>query len=651
MLPDTDPNGEPDRTPAALDKSAWVSNEPHSPSTSRPGVWTEGGNGAETQGRRPTAARGLPAPAARSHTAGQKMASGFVVDAGFGQNLGLYQYVRPLLRWWWLILISAVIGAVSGYLGARDMPRHYQARTTIMVGQALLNPNPSSSDFSTGQVLAQSYADLARREPVVRGTLNALGLSWNWTVLQAMVTSRVIPGTSLIEISVLDTDPQRVAVLTNELGNQLILQSPSATDPGNEAQRQFIQSEIDQLQADIQKGRVDIKALDGLIAKSNSAREIQDARDRQTALQMQITTWEATYAQLLTELQKGTSNFLSIVEPAQVPLDPVGPGMRYIILLGLAMGLVFSGGAAYLLEYIDDTLKSDDDVRQRLGLVTLGSLPLLEGTTNSNKLVVADQPRSLAAGAFRVLRTNLQFFAIDRPLKTLMVCSVGPREGKSLVSANLAAAMAQAGQRVILVDTDLWRPTQHRIFGLYNSNGLTNLLLGDGALNEVLQAVSVENLQVLPTGPLPPNPADLLSSRRMQDLMDLLRGQSDIVIFDTPPFLVDADAAILAARADGVLLVIDAGHTRRALARRCQEALGGVGAYVVGVALNRVRGKGRSYSYYYAADEQEPSSPSLRISLPSILKKLKTETRPAEDEIPAKCETAPPLPAPPQAEE
>ena len=143
----------------------------------------------------------------------------------------LRHYASTLLKWWWLIVASVVIATVSSYFGTRAIAPTYQASTTLMVGQALQNPNPNAAEFYTGQVLAQSYTDLVRRQPVLEGTLKTLGLTWDWRVLQGMVSSRVVAGTQLLEISVLDTDPQRAPVLADEIARQLILQSPAGSDP------------------------------------------------------------------------------------------------------------------------------------------------------------------------------------------------------------------------------------------------------------------------------------------------------------------------------------------------------------------------------------------------------------------------------------
>ncbi len=511
----------------------------------------------------------------------------------------LRHYVTVLLKWWWLIVASVLVASVSSYLGTRAVPTSYISRATLMVGQALQDPNPNYSEFYTGQVLAQNYADLARREPVLQGVLDSLGLSWHWTALQGMVSTRAIPNSQLLEITVIDSDAERARILADQVATQLILQTPAASDPQKEAERQFTQTQIEDLKAKITKSQDEMRQLDDTIAKANSARQIQDARSRQTALQMQISTWQATYAQLLTTLQQGTPNFLSVVEPAR-PAYPTGPNTRNNVMLAAAIGLMLAVGAAFLLEYIDDTIKTPDDVRDVLGLATLGGIARIEGVDYPHKLVAALHPRSPIAEAYRVLRTNLQFSAVDRPMRTLMVTSPNPVEGKSVTAANLAAVMAQSGKRVILVDADMRRPVQHHVFEVGNGKGLTTLLLnGEIHTQDMLCPTPVENLLVLPCGPIPPNPSELLGSKRMGELIETLQQEADVVIFDSPPVLAVADATILATRLDGTLLVVDSGGTRRAMANRAKEALAAVGAYLPGVALNRLSSRTGGYYYYY----------------------------------------------------
>jgi capsular exopolysaccharide synthesis family protein len=516
----------------------------------------------------------------------------------------LRNYFNVILKWWWLIVAAVVVAGMAALAGSLATPRTYLSRTTLMVGQALQNPNPSQSEFGTAQTLAQSYTDLVKREPVLRGALDALNLPWNWVVLQNMVSSRVVPGTLLVEIGVLDTDPQRAKVLADEVANQLILQSPAGMDRQREEERLFIQQQIAGLQDKIRKGEEEIRQLDDTIASATSARQIQDARSRQQQLQEQISIWQSNYAQLSVNLQSSSTNFLSVVEPAQIPTGPSGSGTTTNMLLAAVIGLVLATGAAFLLEYLDDAIKSPDEIRRLLNVPTLGSIAQIEDNDHPDKLVTVHQPRSPVAEAYRMLRTNLQFSSVDKPLRTLLITSAVPGEGKSVTAANTAVIMAQSGKQVLLVDADLRRPSVHALFQVDDKVGLTTALLEDEAdLSSLLQTTDVPRLRVMATGPLPPDPSELLNSQHMTSLIESLLQEVDIVVFDTPPAVAVTDASVLAAKVDGVLLVIDCGHTRRGEARHSKEVLDAVGARVLGAVFNRAPLPHRSYTYYYTEEE------------------------------------------------
>lgn len=218
----------------------------------------------------------------------------------------------------------------------------------------------------------------------------------------------------------------------------------------------------------------------------------------------------------------------------------------------------------------------------------------------SNTLITISNPRSPIAEAYRTLRTNLEFSNLDKSLRSLLVTSASAEEGKSTTLANLAVTIAQSGKRVILVDADLRRPTLHQIFGLKNNAGLTDMVRDDAALaNPPLQETTVANLQVLTSGQQPPNPAEILGSKRMSEILTALLERTDMVLFDAPPVLVVTDAAVLSSKVDGVLLVISAGKTKRENARKAQSQLEKINARVIGAVLNNVKAESGA-SYYYA---------------------------------------------------
>ena len=224
----------------------------------------------------------------------------------------------------------------------------------------------------------------------------------------------------------------------------------------------------------------------------------------------------------------------------------------------------------------------------------------------SDLLVTIYSPRSPISEAYRTLRTNLQFVSLDKPLQSLLVTSAGPEEGKSTVLANLAVAIAQTEKRVILVDCDLRRPSLHKLFGLGHREGLTTMMVDDNAMNAPpLQETVVPGLLLLASGTLPPSPSDLLGSQRMDRVLAVLKEQADMVLLDAPPVLAVSDAAILATKADGVLLVVSAGQTRRESVQMAKTKLEKVNANLVGAVLTNVSLDTTLQCYYYTQDEEE----------------------------------------------
>jgi non-specific protein-tyrosine kinase len=212
-------------------------------------------------------------------------------------------------------------------------------------------------------------------------------------------------------------------------------------------------------------------------------------------------------------------------------------------------------------------------------------------------LITLTDPRSPVSEAYRTLRTNLSFYSVDDPIRSLVVTSSASDDGKSIVAANLAVTMAQSGRKTILVESDLRRPTLHDLFGLEAEPGLTNVILGDES-GLPLQITDVDNLSLLASGPKPPNPADMLGSKRIDALIEELTGQADFVIFDTPPAIAVTDAAVLGAKVNGVLLVISAGKTRREHAERAKETLEKARARIVGVTLTNAPQDSMVGDYY-----------------------------------------------------
>ena len=218
----------------------------------------------------------------------------------------------------------------------------------------------------------------------------------------------------------------------------------------------------------------------------------------------------------------------------------------------------------------------------------------------TNTLITISNPRSPIAEAYRALRTNLEFSNLDKSLRSLLVTSAGAEEGKSTTLANLAVTIAQSGKRIVLADADLRRPTQHQIFALKNNAGLTDMVRDDALLAQPpLQESGVPNLQILTCGQTPPNPAEILGSKRMSEILAALLERADMVLFDAPPLLAVTDAAVLSSKVDGVLLVVSAGKTKREHAKKAQAQLEKINARIIGVVVNNVKAE-KGAQYYYA---------------------------------------------------
>jgi capsular exopolysaccharide synthesis family protein len=513
----------------------------------------------------------------------------------------LRAYMSMILKWWWLFLICPIVAAAPAYWASRSTITFYRSTTTVMVGQVLEKTNPNSTDLYTSEKLAQTYGEIARRQPVLQATVGALNLPMNWQQLKGMISVNLIEGTQLMEISVTDIIPERAQAIADEVAHQLILQSPTSPEKAAADQhREFVQRQLAELQIKIDDGNARLAELDKEMTAAFSSEEAQKIQNQIDTLRTQVNVWQSNYAQLLNFLGQTSPNYLRVIEPAQRPIA-IGVNTRQNVLLAAIVGLLVACGIAFLLEYLDDTIKTPDDVARVPGLATLGSIVRLEGTTYTEKLITHQPGHSPAGEAYRMLRSNIQFMVGDRPLRTLLVTSASPMEGKSVTLANTGVVFAQNGLRTILVDSDLRRPVLHKIFQVPNRVGLSNTLLAPVTKlsEEAIQPTEVENLYVMTSGPLPPNPSELLGSARMSQLIGELAKAADMVIFDSPPVLLATDAALLANRLDGTLLITDAGRTRRGAVVRAVDQLQRAGTNLLGGVVNRLQKKPGGYYYYY----------------------------------------------------
>jgi tyrosine-protein kinase len=290
---------------------------------------------------------------------------------------------------------------------------------------------------------------------------------------------------------------------------------------------------------------------------------------------------------------------LVVVSPAVPPTQPVFPRPLLFIGLGILAGLLVGLGLAFLLDYLDQSVRSDDVLRERTGLVPLGHISYVPAKQERRGELVTLAGDSPVVEAYKALRTNLLFSSVDREVKTIVITSAVPNEGKSRTAANLAVVLAQAGHPTLLVDADFRRPCQHRIFGRVRNLGLSNLIVQDvPEASLYVPDDQVKDLVVLASGPTPPNPSELLGSGQMKALLATFRKGFDYVVMDSPPVNAVTDASVLAATADAAILVVDTNKATYPAVQHAKEALERVGATVLGTVMNKMKAAGGTYYYY-----------------------------------------------------
>lgn len=512
----------------------------------------------------------------------------------------LMNFITPLRRWWWLILLAVVLSAASSYYVASQQPQRYFASTTLMVGQeAISDPNPNSNQFFLAEQLAGIYADIATRDLVQTATKEALGINW-----LPEYYANAVPQTQLIEIAVQDIYKERAEVIANELANQLILVSPSNVTEEEQERRDFVESQLDLLQVQIEATVEEIIVKSEELGEQFSAREIANIRNEIAALETKRDTLQSNYASLLASTEEGDINAITVIEPASAyALDS---GRNIAVLTSAAVAAVLALCTAFLIEYIDDTIKTHDDSMQLFGLPKLVSLPILDFTQEEDPLITVRSPLSPTSETFRALRTSIQFSDLDNNNRRMLIVSPNQSEGKSFIAANIAVIWAKAGNRVLLIDGDLRRPTQHKIFNLSRGNGLSTMLLDyhhqehpnlSEFVEPFIQSSLVPGLDVLVSGPIPPSPAELIGSRKMAELSEKLLELYDYIIVDAPSVLAVTDPTILSSWADSTILVAFVNQTRRQHIKDTISRLNRVNANLVGVVYNGDREQTHQVAY------------------------------------------------------
>lgn len=574
-------------------------------------------------------------------------------------------------RWFWVILIGAIIGAAGGYFFDSRRAPVYQATTRFVI----LKAAPTSLDYyyfsDDNQELMSTYVQLLTTESL----LNEASAQLGYEVKKGQATAQQISNTQFGTVTVKDENPEHSAAIANALIDILIQQNNILQSIRYQTAERNLQDRIDEAKASIEQVQEQLTTLSYTTVQT----QLTEVQQRIDELENQITPIESRILELsllpsLTEAQaielanyqadlnqikpildlyleiytnlivmgtpveSGSDSNIQMeqlkttlylyqeiyiasvsdmealrlaraqstptvvqVEPAVVPEKPISPKPLQTASLAGAVGLLLMAGIAFLIEYLDDTIKTPEEVREILGLPVIGLVADMQNSRhpvkqNQTGTFVVKQPRSPISEAFRSLRTNLEFTSVDNPLRSILVTSANPAEGKTTIAANLAFILAQNDRKVLLIDADLRKPKLHQQLGIPNRIGLSDLIRGTLPIEAVLQfSHDNKSLHVITSGSLPPNPAELLGSKRMSQLFSELINNYDAVIIDSPPLLV-SDSQILSRLVDGLIFVIKPGKSRIVNLKPPIEELKSFGANLLGVVFNKIP---RNRNYYY----------------------------------------------------
>ena len=533
-----------------------------------------------------------------------------------------------LRRWWWLALLT-VLGALAGYVISRQQTPVYQATTTVLVGDSIKSTNVDRVDIQVSEALVQTYVEVAHRQPVLQGVVSALNLNGSWQALDKQIQVTQIESTQLIEIVVEGNSPEMARMIADEIVNQLILLSPTNSEGrDNESINTFNREQITSLQERIVTGQNRLQEIETAMSKSISEIELADLQREKATLNGLIVEWERNYTDLLllTEPKRNPTQ-LSVIESAHSNNNQIRPRVQLNTLLGGVLGMIIGLGLIFLLDFLDDTYKSLNDFSQSEEVNILGSIRKIKGRKLSDKIVARMHPHSPITESYRIIRSRIRFKPTDKPTRSIMVTSSMPEEGKSVTAANLAVVFAQANFRTVIVDADLRHPALHEVFEVNNEVGLGDMLSStDIKIEDCIRDTSVNNLKILTSGMPLLDPSERLGSERMKEILDELKSVAEVIIVDSPPVLVYADAIVLSGRLDGVIMVIQAGKSTRAAITQTLFDLQNANANLLGSIFNQSP-KSDTFSVNKAYMQERPQLPSPV----AVVKKTKADMSPFQD--------------------
>src|SRR5450631_4181833 len=503
------------------------------------------------------------------------------------------QKLRKLVRRWAIpvVLITLVGGVVADAVTRRITPT-YEAQATVLVVAGPQQAGANAGVSLSNDQVTQTAASLMTEPPILQRVIDELNLNTTTELLSRRVTAIPITNAQLVNVAVQDPNAALATRIANTLSSDFVDQVTQQNDQRVKAAGAAYQDQITTLTSLVNNEVNQLAKAPRTQDTTGISAEITANSALLTTVRAQYSAFQATQAENL--------ETVSIAAPAAQPTQPASPKLAINLAFGLLAGLLVALGIAALAEYLDQGLDSEEDVRERLGVPCLAIVPRFNPRQGSR----ADRRHEERARAsYRRLRTNLLFSELDTPLKTIVITSARPGEGKTRTASNLAVSLASSEKSVLLIDADMHRPNQHRVFHKPITQGLSEMLLEASPTHHPVlngrHETTYANLSVLTSGVLPPNPSELLASRRTRLVIHGLEKQRDLLIVDTPPAQALTDALSVAAHSSGVILVVESGKTNAAQARAVIDSLRSVGARVLGVVLNKAKDRQLASYYYY----------------------------------------------------
>lgn len=544
------------------------------------------------------------------------------------EPLELLAYWKIIRKRLLLIILLVVVGQFAAVYYVMSRVPLYSTTTTMIITPSAMGSLLSYQVNLTLGPLANTYIQYMSTRSFGEMVAERMPVEISAGEVLRSIQAEFIRDTQIFRITATHRNPEAAQLLANTTAQMLIdanterqqsqQEARLAAQRSPEAQARqeqmnqlvhVLQDELFYYDDQIEVLENEIRNLEQGPQSVEIAQRILELRDRL----LQYRTERIDVLASLAETQNALSSIFEepaaevdtivVVDPALMPAEPRQRDFLQPLIAALVASLALGIGLAWLLEYLDYTVKTPEELDELYGVPTQGAIATLAADNNrrTSALVTATDPRSPAAEAFRALRTSIRMAGVDGPVQSLLVTSAGPGEGKTFVATNLAVAFAQEGRRVILVDLDLRKPQVHERMGVRREPGFSNLAVDRTlVLAQCLQATPVPNLLVITSGTIPPHPSELLGSARAGEVIEQIKAQADMVIFDTAPVATVSDALLVMPYMDGALQVVNAGGTRRDLVLRCKTLLERAGARLLGPVLNRVESSDLGYytSYY-----------------------------------------------------